>query len=135
MNSVVLPRSIVNQVLAHAQRSPESEVCGLVGARGGEPQRVYPVGNVADEPSALFRMDPKGQVDAMRRMREAGETLFAIYHSHPRSPAEPSARDLAEAAYPEALYLIVSLDTEGVLQMRAFRLENGAISDVDLVVA
>ncbi|HEY9148296.1 MAG TPA: M67 family metallopeptidase, partial [Gammaproteobacteria bacterium] len=84
------------------------------------------------EADHLFAMDPQQQIDAMRHMREGGEELFAIYHSHPHAPPEPSRRDLQEAAYPEALYLIISLDTKGVLQMRGFRLHQGEVDRVDL---
>ena len=80
------------------------------------------------EPQRLFAMDPARQIDAQRRMRERGEELFGIYHSHPHSPAQPSATDLEQAGYPEALYIIVSLNTKGVLEMRGFRLvDNNAV--------
>ena len=134
MESVRLPRTLVNQLLAHAQRFPDTEVCGLIGARDGEPLRCYPVDNTASEPGRLFEMDPREQIDAMRQMREAGESLFAIYHSHPHSPPEPSATDLEQAAYPDALYLIISLDTKGVLQMKGFRLADGTARAVELEV-
>ncbi len=134
MSTVQIPRTIVNDILTHAQHQPESEVCGLIGARAGQPTRGYRVANVAAEPDHLFAMDPKGQIDAMREMREADEELFAIYHSHPHSPARPSAEDLAQASYPEALTLIVSLDTKGVLEMRGFRLLGGQVEDVELEV-
>lgn len=135
MSQVTLPRTLVNKILTHAQHSPESEVCGLIAARDGLPERLYPVANVADTPRTLFAMDPAAQIEAMRQMREAGEDLFAIYHSHPHAPARPSPRDLAEAAYPEALYLIVSLNTEGVLEMQGFQLRDGGMEGVDLEVA
>ena len=135
MSPVTLPITLVNKILSHAQHEPESEVCGLIAARDGTPGSVYPVANVADIPEKLFAMDPAGQIEAMRQMREGGEELFAIYHSHPHAPAQPSARDLQEAAYPEALYLIVSLNTKGVLEMRGFRLHDGEIDKVDLEVA
>ncbi|MDH5784016.1 MAG: M67 family metallopeptidase [Chromatiales bacterium] len=135
MSQVTLPITLVNKVLTHAQHSPEEEVCGLISAKGGVPGALYPIANVADVPEKLFTMDPAAQIEAMRRMRESGEELFAIYHSHPHAPAEPSARDLAEAAYPEALYLIISLNIEGVLEMRGFRLHDGVVERVDLEVA
>lgn len=134
MDSIQLPRQLVNDLLHQAQISPECEICGLIGALNGTPVSVYPVANVADHPGELFRMDPQGQIDAMRRLREAGETLFAIYHSHPHADARPSARDLAEAAYPDALYLIISLNTEGVLEMRGFRLDNGDFTPVQITI-
>ncbi|MBE0511089.1 MAG: M67 family metallopeptidase [Chromatiales bacterium] len=135
MNSCQIPRSLVNQLLRHAQQAPEREVCGLIGARDGQPQSVYPAANLADEPEHLFAMDPAAQIAAMRQMREQGEALFAIYHSHPHAPAEPSLRDVQQAAYPEALYLIISLNTKGVLELRAFRLVGQTIESVELYVA
>jgi proteasome lid subunit RPN8/RPN11 len=132
MPTVQLNRTIINQILSHAQQSPEAEVCGLISRRDSRAERIYRVANVAEAPGVLFRMDPEGQIEAMRSMRERGEELFAIYHSHPHAPAQPSPRDLAEAAYPEALFLIVSLDTKGVLEMRAFYLRGGEVEKVDL---
>lgn len=134
MSEVKLPRTLINGILTHAQHSPESEVCGLIASKAHGGFQVYPVANVAIEPDHLFQMDPAAQIDAMRRMREAGEELFAIYHSHPHAPAEPSARDLAEAAYPDALYLIISLNTKGVLELQGFRLQQGAVEKVNLTV-
>jgi proteasome lid subunit RPN8/RPN11 len=117
-----LPRSLVNQLLHHAQSSPNTEVCGLVGAKDGLPATCYPVKNAAAEPDCRYFLDPEEHINALRRMQECGEELFAIFHSHPAAPAEPSAADLELAAYPEALYLIVSLDTKGVLELRGFRI-------------
>ena len=68
-------------------------------------------------------------------MREQQEELFAIYHSHPTAPAEPSATDLEMANYPDALYLIISLNTKGVLEMRGFRLNrHKVVSEVELLL-
>ncbi len=132
MSDVTLPRPLINRLLTHAQHSPEAEVCGLISSDGDGNFNLYPVPNVAAEKDHLFAMEPKRQIDAMRRMRESGEELFAIYHSHPHAPAEPSLRDLQEAAYPEALYLIISLNTKGVLEMRGFRLKKEQVASVDL---
>jgi proteasome lid subunit RPN8/RPN11 len=35
--------------------------------------------------------------------------ILGVYHSHPRGPAVPSSTDVAEAYYPEWLYVIVGL--------------------------
>jgi proteasome lid subunit RPN8/RPN11 len=134
MSTTIISRNLINELLTHAQRFPEEEVCGLIASKDGSPSRVYPITNVAVERDHLYAMEPQAQIDAMRLMREAGEELFAIYHSHPHAPAEPSLRDLQEAAYPEALYLIISLNTKGVLEMRGFRLRDGAVQSVELAV-
>lgn len=127
-----LPRPLVNALLQHAQQQPELEVCGLIGQDGGGNMRFYPVANVASAPERLFAMDPAAQIAALRRMRERGEQLFAIYHSHPHTPAAPSRIDIDNAAYPAALYIIASLQTRGVLELRAFRLRDGAVTEVAL---
>lgn len=117
-----IPRRLVNQILHHAQEFPEREVCGLIGSRNGVPVQCYPVPNVAEHPECRFLLDARQQINAMRLMRERGEELFAIFHSHPTGTAEPSVADLQQADYPEALYLIASLGTKGVLELRGFRL-------------
>ncbi|MCF6210512.1 MAG: M67 family metallopeptidase [Gammaproteobacteria bacterium] len=134
MSHIHFPRPLINQILQQAQQAEDSEVCGLVSARGGQPVHCYPVANAAEKPAHRFRMHPQQQIEAMRQIREQGEELFAIYHSHPHTPAQPSATDLREATYPDTLYIIISLATEGTLEMRGFRLKSGNIEDVDLVV-
>ncbi len=101
----------------------------------GVPASCYPVANAAGDPATRFQLDPQGQIAAMRAMREKGEALFAIFHSHPTAPALPSAEDAAQAAYPEALYLIISLNTKGVLELRGFRLQGQGFGEVELLLA
>jgi len=129
-----ITRSIVNQLLHHAQQSPDGEVCGLIGSMDGLPSHCYPVANIATAPQRLFAMDPTQQIAAMRNMRERGEELFAIYHSHPAGPSFPSTTDLAQANYPEALYLIISLQTRGVLEMQGFLLNGVTVTEMPLEI-
>ena len=119
---IQIPRKITNQLLHVAQISPELEICGLIGRKIGLPSSCYPVNNSAEHPRQRFQLDAAGQIAAMAKMRDRGEELFAIYHSHPSAPATPSITDLEQAAYPDALYLIISLDTQGVLEMRGFKI-------------
>ncbi len=132
--SVRLPRPLINQLLHHAQQSPADEVCGLIGAKDGVAARSYPIANIAAAPQRLFAMDGAQQIAALRAMRERGEELFAIYHSHPTTPPLPSHADLAQANYPEALYLIISLRTQGVLEMRGFRLKGDTVAEIALEI-
>lgn len=132
MTRVTIPESLLACMQTHAAQSPTVEVCGLLGARRGVPVSCYPVNNAARDPAARFDMDARGQLDAMRTMRERGETLFAIYHSHPRGPSAPSAVDLQEAAYPQALYLILSPDRRG-FEVRAWRLAASRFVAVELI--
>ena len=135
METFKLPRPLVNTILAQAQQSPENEICGLIGGRNGQAEHCYPIDNTALDQARRYQMDPKEQIEAMRQMREQDEELIAIYHSHPHAPALPSATDLAEAEYDEAAYLIVSLNTVGVLEMTAFRIKDKQAKELTLELA
>jgi proteasome lid subunit RPN8/RPN11 len=69
-----------------------------------------------------YEAAPEDLFAAQRQMRELGERLIAIYHSHPGSTdPSPSATDVRLAYYPTAVYFIVGLgDQEPCL--RAFRI-------------
>lgn len=133
-NALRLSRRIVNQLLDHARAFPGQEVCGLISARDGAALRAIAVANISPRPEHRYAMDPAGQIAALRAMREADEDLLAIYHSHPVSPAAPSSIDITEAGYPEATYLIISLNTKGVLEMRGFRIRDGVAKEVMLEI-
>jgi len=127
MGVITFPRAIVNALLSHVQRGGSNEVCGLVSSYAAIPKRCYPIANVADEPQRRYVMDPAAQIKAMRQMRDNGEELMAIYHSHPTTSAKPSVFDVAQANYPSVLYLIISTETNGVLEMRGFRIHGGEV--------
>ena len=132
-SEISLPRKLTNQLLHLAQLSPETEVCGLIGAQAnGLPVSCYPIDNCAATPQTRFLLDAGQQIVAMRRMREKGETLFAVYHSHPHSPAQPSSTDIEQASYPQALHLIISLDTKGVLELRGFKIAGDQVEELSL---
>jgi [CysO sulfur-carrier protein]-S-L-cysteine hydrolase len=131
---ILLPRNLVQQMFHQAQASPENEVCGLISAANGSVSRCYPVANVAGGIHVEQVRRVAGQVHALREIRERGETLFAIYHSHPHAPPEPSARDRELTAYPEAYHLIISLNTKGVLELRAWRPVAGGMAEVPVKI-
>ena len=126
---LVLPRKLVNQILTHAQQHEQTESCGLISAVGNTPAHYYAVKNIA---ASRFEMEPKQQIAAMKHMRDHDEDLLAIVHSHPQSPPVPSAADVQESGYPDACYIIVSLNTRGVLEMRGYRQTEGEMQPIDL---
>jgi proteasome lid subunit RPN8/RPN11 len=134
MNAVHLPRNIVNQLLQLAQKSPEEEICGLISRDQRGFKKCYPVVNVADDKKHFFALDPKGQIEAMRVMREHGEELAAIYHSHPDSPPQPSLTDIEQHEYPGVLYLIISLGTKGQPEMRGFHIHGRETGEVAIAL-
>ena len=129
-----IPRKITNQLLHLAQISPDLEICGLIGSKNDLPTHCYPITNSAELPQQRFLLDAGQQISAMTKMRELGEDLFAIYHSHPTAPAQPSALDLEQAFYPEALFLIISLSTKGILEMRGFKINQKKSLEIPLIM-
>lgn len=116
-----LPRVMVDQIVAYAEAGYPEEVCGLVAGRGGEPIALYHARNVSPTPRVAYEVD----VETLARMIEwedAGLELLAIYHSHPHGPASPSETDIAQAMYPGAVYVIVSLADRSRPEIRAFRI-------------
>jgi len=132
MTQIQLPHSLVTQLFNQAQQTPEQEICGLIGQSDSGIFSCYPITNIAIDAKTQFEMAPEQQIAAFRHMRAHRQRLFAIYHSHPQTEAQPSARDQALVAYPEALYLIISLNKKGILQMRGFYWQTNFFEEVIL---
>jgi len=132
---VRLSNHIKSAMLEQVRRSPQREVCGLLGGRHTTAEHYYPVVNIADDPASEYLMDPKQQIGAMRRMRERGEALMGIFHSHPDSPAQPSNTDLSKAAYPDTIYLIAGFgEKEDRLELNAFYYDGKSFTPVEMDV-
>jgi len=134
ITTVSLPRPLVNKVLAHAQQNPENEVCGLIGKDTSDNKQYYPIENISETPSCHFFMDAPQQINAMKKMRDKQQQLFAIVHSHPSTAAVPSSLDIEQSSYKEVFYLIISLNIEGVLEMRAYAQQQDSMQEVELVL-
>ena len=127
-----VPRAIYDELLAHAREDAPNECCGLIGGNDGVAMTAYRARNAEASP-LRYNLDPQDQFRIMTEMDEKGEELAAIYHSHTASPAYPSQTDINLAAYPDALYLIVSL-AEGEEPLRGYRIEDGKVAEVELLV-
>jgi proteasome lid subunit RPN8/RPN11 len=113
------------------QHTPE-EACGLLAGLGSQVIMVLPITNELHSP-IRYRMSAREQLDAFEQIDLAGLELLGIYHSHPNGPNGPSATDIAEAFYPEALYLIWSAQ-DRTWGCRAFRIQEGQVREVSLSV-
>lgn len=96
---LVMPRRLAIQILHEAQIAQPESICGVVGVRDAEPSSF----SRSAEPAS-------------------GERLWARLWSNPTAPAVPTADQIAGGG----LYLVVSLDIKGVLEMRAWELRSGA---------
>ncbi|MEY4767992.1 MAG: hypothetical protein RL637_631 [Pseudomonadota bacterium] len=129
---IELPLKLTQQLLHQAQQYSDLEICGLVSIQNQQFYRCYPIENIADFPQKQFLLNPQQQIHAIKQMRENGETLFAIYHSHPQSPAIPSATDIAWAEFANIFHLIISLNIKGLLEIRGFKIEHQQVEELIL---
>jgi proteasome lid subunit RPN8/RPN11 len=129
---VRIPKQIYDELIEHARADVPNECCGLVGGRDGEAVTVYRASNAEASP-LRYNLDPQDQFRFMREMEEKGEDLVGIYHSHTKSPAYPSQTDINLAAYPEVVYLIVSL-ADGEEPLRGFHIRDGEVSEAELQI-
>lgn len=127
-------QSLIDEMVAHAREDLPNECCGMVGGRNGEADVVVRVENAAASP-LRYEMDPQGQYDALKSIEDEGRELLAIYHSHTKSAAYPSQTDVNQAvAWPEQVYLIVSLAEQDKPDVKAYLLKDLRIADAELDV-
>lgn len=90
------------------------EVVDLVQARNLNQERAQD----------RYELDPEDFVVADQAAREQGLEIVGIWHSHPDHPAKPSETD-RERAWEGWSYLIASVNSKGMDDLRAWRLHLG----------
>jgi proteasome lid subunit RPN8/RPN11 len=119
-----ISRALFDDVIAHARADAPNECCGYMRLKDMTVDEVFRADNLRKSPYG-YEIDPKSLL-AANELDDAGFNV-AIYHSHPRSPAEPSQTDINLAHYPHWLYVIVSL--AGEPEMRAWRIADGRVEE------
>jgi [CysO sulfur-carrier protein]-S-L-cysteine hydrolase len=120
---ITLRTSHRDQIFANARAADPEECCGLIGgSEHSHASSIYTLRNVAADKIVSYEAAPEDLFAAQRQMRDRGEQLIAIYHSHPRSAEPvPSETDVRLAFYPRAIYFIIGLGGAQPV-MRAFRI-------------
>ena len=134
---ITLSREHLDKMFADARAASPAECCGLIGGSRQRAQTVYRLRNVARDPLVGYEAAPEELFAAQRLMRERGEELLGIYHSHPRTlEPVPSETDVRLAYYPSAIYFIIGLGSN-TETLRAFRISERDASwqEVAYVVA
>ena len=119
-------------LVEEAEKAAPAECCGVLGGRDGCIIAVIPVANVAADAESHFELDPAGLVEARSALRRAGLDVVGFYHSHPRTSPEPSSYDVANAWYPESVYVVIGLEPGPVV--RAFRIVDARWSEHPVVL-
>ncbi len=131
-DTILITEAVFREIVVHAREGKPQEVCGILRGRGNKAFELVRGRNVAPDPVNDYVIDAQTlllQFD----FEEEGDEMVAVYHSHPVSPAYPSASDAWSAHYPDLAYIICSLEDDKVPVVRAFRLQEHDLS-LDLSV-
>lgn len=129
-----IARTLIDEMVAHAREDLPNECCGLIAGVGDEATGTIRVVNSAASP-LRYEMDPQGQFNGLRTIEDGGAELLGIYHSHTKSAAYPSQTDVNQAvAWPEQIYVIVSLADGEQPDVKAYLLKDFQITDVPIAV-
>ncbi len=129
---IYLQQKHIEQIIEHAKAEKPNEACGLIAGTGGRAIKLYRGTNIDENKRVRYSMDPKEILKVSREIDDNDWELLAIYHSHPHSQAYPSNTDVSLAFYPDSHYVIASLIEPVTPVVRAFRIVDGQITEVEI---
>ena len=140
MADLVIPRHILDELVAHARELAPYECCGLLAGSGNTVSHLYRIKNIvalegaqnlssfdqakvahlerlspADRAEIAFVMDMQDFSAAKKDIRNQGLELQVVYHSHPRDPARPSMTDIKIATDYEEIWPKINLPVPAYL--------------------
>lgn len=122
-----IPADLLAAMRRLAQAAAPREACGLLLGGGERVLALAPSRNLAAAKDA-FEIDTALHLRLQRLARaRPGRNVLGVWHSHPRGPAVPSARDLAGAWDPGLAWLITA--AEGT---RGWRLRDQSFVEISL---
>ena len=123
-------RGALDAIVGHALAEAPLECCGLLIGDEASIEGTHPAENLRRSRTA-YQVAPADHFSAIRAARAEGRRVIGAYHSHPASPARPSATDVAEANDPAFVHVIVSL-AAGAPDVRAYLIADQAFAEVVL---
>ncbi len=105
---ISIPKQIIEKITEHAIQDYPTEACGYLTGKDDVAFDIIKMTNT-DKSNEHFSFDPKEQFQAVKYARSRGESLIAVYHSHPNTPARMSQEDIRLANDTEINYIIFSV--------------------------
>jgi [CysO sulfur-carrier protein]-S-L-cysteine hydrolase len=128
---MMIPGNVMKQILAQARRDVPIETCGYLIGMDGYITQCIPIRN-DDQAEDHFTFDAEEQLAAIECAEREGLDIIALYHSHPKGDAWPSAEDVKLAFDPLILYVIIGL-TGTQESVRAFHIIGGKIEEEPII--
>ena len=133
MLKLKIPNNLFEQMIQQAKAQLPIEACGILAGKNEQVEKLYEMTNV-DKSNVHFMMVPQEQFKVVKDIRSAGRKMLAIYHSHPETPARPSAEDIRLAITPDVIYIIISLQDANVPVVKGFVINDGDVTEVPVKV-
>ncbi len=128
---LTLPQPFLDDIVAHALADAPNECCGIIAGEDGRAVKLFRAINAEASPYR-YSVEPKDLFRIYRECDDNGWSFLGIYHSHTASEAYPSPTDVRLAFWPEAYYILVSLQDASNPIVRAYRILDGAISEEEI---
>ena len=133
MLKLEIPNKIYQQMVAQARAHAPIEACGILAGSNSKVEKLYKMTNV-DNSNTHFMMEPKEQFAAVKDIRSTGREMLAIYHSHPETPARPSAEDIKLALTPNVIHVILSLQNTNSSAVKGFSISGTNVTEVPIKI-
>ncbi len=129
---ISIPTSMKDEMIRHARGELPYEACGIIaGVTEEEAVEFYPASNELKS-ETRYNIAPEDLYRIMMDLEKKGLDVWGIFHSHPATPAYPSATDLKQSYYPEAYYLILSFIDPEKPELRAFKIDREEMEEVEV---
>ena len=126
-----ISKNDITLILDELEANRPFEACGvLVGGEEGDVvnvQRAVPVKN-SKRTERSFELDPTEFYNVWSDVEKEGLDIVGVYHTHPSSPAKPSAWDKETMQDAYGIWVIAGID--GVF---AYRMVEGMVETVEIV--
>jgi proteasome lid subunit RPN8/RPN11 len=131
---VHVPGQVAEAMFRHAGWALPNEACGLIAVDGeGRPAFAMCLTNIDLSPRR-FTIDPVEHFGAMNFCDSNGLRIGAVFHSHVKTEAVPSATDVDAGLDETWLHFIVGPVVGQRPLLRAFRIADGVFEEASVVV-
>ncbi len=105
---VRIPIAMYEEMVAHVAAGYPNETCGLLASKDGRVVKNYPTANIATHPDDFSEISPADLLRISYDIDDYDGEMYAYYHSHPKTEAYPSRRDIEWAKRNRMYYIIFS---------------------------